>query len=357
MTSLETEVLVIGSGAGGAVTAAILARAGRRVVVVEEGPWVDPDARGAVLARGDGGQVPPPRAVRARSARPPIAYAEGRCVGGSTEINSGLWHRLPARPRRRVAPRLPHRRVQPRDPRPLRRAASSASCRSHGCPARPPPSSAVLERGATKLGWRNVEFSRVFRYDANGRGVKQTMTRTLLPSALEAGASLIAGLQRDPAPDARATASSAPGAAGATPGRGRAPHHPRRPRLRVRGRHPDTGPAAAERDPRRYRRRAQAAPDDQDRRPLPATDRPRRRADAPDHRVRAQPHHRRFGQPAGPRRHGPRRVVGRLRATRSRTGSTCSCTTPPSAAMPAGGCWRCPGCGRRSSPTGSPRPT
>ena len=26
---------------------------------------------------------------------PPIAYVEGCCVGGSTEINSGLWHRLP----------------------------------------------------------------------------------------------------------------------------------------------------------------------------------------------------------------------------------------------------------------------
>ena len=28
---------------------------------------------------------------------PGIAFAEGRCVGGSTEINSGLYHRLPER--------------------------------------------------------------------------------------------------------------------------------------------------------------------------------------------------------------------------------------------------------------------
>ena len=54
MSRLDTEFLVIGSGAGGATTAAVLAEAGRDVVV-----------------------------------------AEGRCVGGSTEINSGLWHRLP----------------------------------------------------------------------------------------------------------------------------------------------------------------------------------------------------------------------------------------------------------------------
>ena len=44
MRTIDTEVLVIGSGAGGASTAARLAAAGRRVVVVEEGPWVDPDA-------------------------------------------------------------------------------------------------------------------------------------------------------------------------------------------------------------------------------------------------------------------------------------------------------------------------
>jgi len=42
--TLDTDVLVIGSGAGGAATAATLSAAGRDVTVVEEGPWIDPDA-------------------------------------------------------------------------------------------------------------------------------------------------------------------------------------------------------------------------------------------------------------------------------------------------------------------------
>src|SRR5215207_6975397 len=94
MARLETDVLVIGSGAGGAVTAARLARAGRRVTVVEEGPWVDADAlepfsleEMVAKYRHHG--------LAAALGNPAIAYAEGRCVGGSTEINSGLYHRLP----------------------------------------------------------------------------------------------------------------------------------------------------------------------------------------------------------------------------------------------------------------------
>ena len=55
-------------------------------------------------------------------------------------------------------------------------------------PGAPPASSAMLERGAAKLGWQAVEFSRVFRYESSGRAVKQTMARTMLPSAIEAGA-------------------------------------------------------------------------------------------------------------------------------------------------------------------------
>ena len=94
MTSMQTEFLIIGSGAGGATTAAVLAAAGRSVLVVEEGPWIDPDAvepfslqEMELKYRHQGSS--------AALGSPPVAYAEGRCVGGSTEINSGLWHRLP----------------------------------------------------------------------------------------------------------------------------------------------------------------------------------------------------------------------------------------------------------------------
>lgn len=189
MTTLETDVLVIGSGAGGAVTAARLARAGRVVTVVEEGPWIDPDAMEpfsleemAAKYRHGG--------LSAALGAPSIAYAEGRCVGGSTEINSGLYHRLPSELAQEWRQKY---QIDEFTSEVLDRyaAAIEQELSVSSLPGAPPPSSAVLERGATKLGWRAVEFPRVFRHDGDGRGVKQTMARTLLPRAIEHGAEVI----------------------------------------------------------------------------------------------------------------------------------------------------------------------
>ena len=195
MTTLDTEVLVVGSGAGGAVTAALLAEAGRTVTVVEEGPWIDPDALEPfsldemVAKYRHGGPA-------AALGTPSVGYAEGRCVGGSTEINSGLYHRLPgdlAEEWRRTYG------IEEFTPAVLDTYASrvESSLTVSKVPGAPPPSSAVIERGATKLGWRSVEFARVFAYDEQGRGVKQTMARTMLPRAVAAGATVI--------PDCRVT--------------------------------------------------------------------------------------------------------------------------------------------------------
>ena len=187
-TTLDTEVLVIGSGAGGATTAAKLAAAGRTVMVVEEGPWIDPDAvepfslEEMVLKYRH-------RGSNATMGAPPIAYAEGRCIGGSTEINSGLWHRLPAylSDEWRQTYRIEHFTEDVLDGYAEEVEAAQAVSL---LPSAPPTSSATLERGATKLGWRAVEFPRVFKYDDHGRGVKQTMARTMIPRAVEHGATV-----------------------------------------------------------------------------------------------------------------------------------------------------------------------
>jgi len=190
MREIQAEVLVIGSGAGGATTAVRLAEAGRNVTVLEEGPRVDPDAfepfslEEMVAKYRHGGGA-------AALGAPMIAYTEGRCVGGSTEVNSGLWHRLPSELTERWRKEY---QIDGFEPETLEAEAATVEDELgvSSLPTAPPRSSALLDEGATKLGWRSMEFPRVFRYDTQGRGQKQTMARTFLPRAVGAGTELLA---------------------------------------------------------------------------------------------------------------------------------------------------------------------
>jgi choline dehydrogenase-like flavoprotein len=90
------DVVVVGSGAGGAAAAAELAEAGLSVVILEEGGLHDTrsfhaDAPEMVrrLYR-DGGSMPV-------IGRPNITLVQGRCVGGTTVINGGMCWRAPER--------------------------------------------------------------------------------------------------------------------------------------------------------------------------------------------------------------------------------------------------------------------
>jgi choline dehydrogenase-like flavoprotein len=88
------DYVVVGSGAGGAVAAHTLAKAGFSVALVEEGPWVRTRDFGESvydafrhMYRDAGTQVCEGRSY--------IPLIQGRCVGGSTVMNSAIAHRTP----------------------------------------------------------------------------------------------------------------------------------------------------------------------------------------------------------------------------------------------------------------------
>jgi choline dehydrogenase-like flavoprotein len=88
------DYVVVGSGAGGAVAAHTLAKAGFSVAMVEEGPWVRTRDFGESvydafrhMYRDAGTQVCEGRSY--------IPLIQGRCVGGSTVMNSAIAHRTP----------------------------------------------------------------------------------------------------------------------------------------------------------------------------------------------------------------------------------------------------------------------
>jgi len=92
--TLEVDVCVIGSGAGGAPAAKELAEGGLRVAVLEEGVW---ESSATFTAR--------PREMTSRLYRdagqtvtvgdPPIVLPLGRAIGGTTLVNSGTCFRTP----------------------------------------------------------------------------------------------------------------------------------------------------------------------------------------------------------------------------------------------------------------------
>jgi choline dehydrogenase-like flavoprotein len=90
----DCDVAIVGSGAGGAVAAALLAEAGLDVLVIEAGPYMDRrsypteplEALGALYR--DGG-------LTVAEGAPAIPTPVGRAVGGTTVINSGTCFRAP----------------------------------------------------------------------------------------------------------------------------------------------------------------------------------------------------------------------------------------------------------------------
>ena len=90
----DCDVAIVGSGAGGAACATILAEAGLDVLVLEAGPYMDssnyPDEPLAALRAlyRDGG-------LTIAEGRPAIPTPVGRAVGGTTVINSGTCFRAP----------------------------------------------------------------------------------------------------------------------------------------------------------------------------------------------------------------------------------------------------------------------
>ena len=92
MSGLRCEYAVVGSGPGGAVTACHLAEAGKDVLLIEEGgsDAARPFSVKEMATRyREGG-------LTVALGRPNVNYAEGRCVGGGSEINSGMYHRTPS---------------------------------------------------------------------------------------------------------------------------------------------------------------------------------------------------------------------------------------------------------------------
>ncbi|MBX3247636.1 MAG: GMC family oxidoreductase [Myxococcales bacterium] len=90
----SAEVVIVGTGAGGATAARVLAAAGVDVLMLEEGPRLQTAKRPRAAVGALSGSL---RAAGSQTTTgmAPIPLLQGLCVGGSTAMNSGIIWRMP----------------------------------------------------------------------------------------------------------------------------------------------------------------------------------------------------------------------------------------------------------------------
>lgn len=193
---LSCDVLVIGSGAGGGVTAEILTRAGLDVVIVEEGPL-----RSSTDFHQLEAEAYPElyqESASRKTADKAINILQGRCVGGSTTVN---WTSSFRTPPDTLAFWRQHHGLSELSAEALAPWFDEAERRLHIGDWLTPPNlnNELLRTGAQKLGIEAHGIRRNVRGCWNlgscGMGcptnAKQSMLVTTLPAALNAGARLL----------------------------------------------------------------------------------------------------------------------------------------------------------------------
>jgi choline dehydrogenase-like flavoprotein len=193
---LDADVVIVGTGAGGGMTAEILSEAGLHVVMIEEGP-LRSSSDFHMLER-----EAYPSLYQASAARQTkdkgVTILQGRSVGGSTTVNWTSSFRTPPETLAYWRDRFGLAKYTPEYLAPwFELVERRLSIRPWQVP--PNENNAVLRRGAAKLGIptavipRNVKGCWNLGYCGMGcpTNAKQSMLVTTIPSALDRGAVLV----------------------------------------------------------------------------------------------------------------------------------------------------------------------
>lgn len=179
------DVVIVGSGPGGAVSAAVLTASGLDVVVLEEGPDVASEAV-RDFSREQMELQYRSRGMTVAVGRPPVSFVEGSCVGGGSQVNSGIYHSPP---------------LEVIDDWGTKRGIADLSGEAFEVLAQrvedrlelrtdvdPGPSGRLLRSGAEALGWSVVDTPRWVNRMSNGLIDRRGMRETYVADAVIAGA-------------------------------------------------------------------------------------------------------------------------------------------------------------------------
>ncbi|MFN7642049.1 MAG: GMC family oxidoreductase N-terminal domain-containing protein [Burkholderiales bacterium] len=194
--TLRADVAIIGTGAGGGITAEILARAGLKVVMIEEGPLKT--SRDFSMRENEAYPQLYQESAARKTRDQAITILQGRCVGGSTTVNWTSSFRTPDETLNWWGERWA---LPGYEPEALSPWFAQAERRLGIGPWLVPPNenNDLLRRGGMKLGipvpaiQRNVRGCLNLGYCGMGcpANAKQSMLVTTVPAALELGATLL----------------------------------------------------------------------------------------------------------------------------------------------------------------------
>jgi len=198
--TLDCDVVVVGSGAGGGTAAAVLAEAGLDVVVLERGAYLDDaDFDGGELSGLSRLYAPGPSAT----ANGQLSLLSAQTLGGGTVVNYTTCFRTPDRVREEWAGHGVPQFSSPEYDRALDAVWDRLSVNSdHGQVS---SRDAVMERGLKALGWHVDQMPRNVVGCDNGVecgrcgygcriGAKQSVTKTWLADAQAAHARILPGV-------------------------------------------------------------------------------------------------------------------------------------------------------------------
>ncbi len=193
---IEADVAIIGSGAGGGVSAEILAQAGFKVLIIEEGPYLT--GRDFKMQENDAYPMLYQESAARKTKDKAINILQGRSVGGSTVVNWTTSFRTPENTldfwgKEFSLKEHSHKKMAPW----FAKMEQRLNIEPWKIPAN--TNNKVLQNGAEKLGWHSETISRNVKGCANlgycGMGcplnAKQSMMVTTIPAAKKLGAKVL----------------------------------------------------------------------------------------------------------------------------------------------------------------------
>lgn len=194
--TLAADVVIVGTGAGGGVSAEIFAEAGYKVLLIEEGPLKT--ARDFNMREKEAYPQLYQESAGRKTLDKAINILQGRAVGGSTTVN---WTTSFRTPEQTLKHWQTHFEIGGHSKESLAPWFAKMEQRLNIEPWQVPanPNNRTIANGAEKLGWSHATIARNVKGCANlgycGLGcpinAKQSMLVTTIPTTLKAGARLI----------------------------------------------------------------------------------------------------------------------------------------------------------------------